>query len=80
MYVFILFEGRSPIILRGRREKGMYYFFSNTLYMYFLKVFLKLFVWSYLSQIYNIIIITNKFIQQNHYGSRPLKRTPLLKK
>jgi hypothetical protein len=25
-----LFEGRSPIILRGRREKGMYYFFSST--------------------------------------------------
>ena len=27
-----LFEGRSPIILRGGREKGMYFFFK-----YFLK-------------------------------------------
>jgi hypothetical protein len=29
-----LFKGRSPIILRGRREKGMY-FFSQVLFNYF---------------------------------------------
>jgi hypothetical protein len=30
-----LFEGRSPITLRGRREKGMYYFFSSTFNFFF---------------------------------------------
>jgi hypothetical protein len=32
-----LFEGRSPIILRGRREKGMYFFvqvFFKVFYYY----------------------------------------------
>ena len=42
-----LFEGRSPIILGGRREKGMYFFFK-----YFLIIFFKLFGWSYLSLTY----------------------------
>ena len=41
-----LFEGRSPIILRGRREKGMYYL------LVLLKFFFKLFGWSYLSFTY----------------------------
>ena len=35
-----LFEGRSPIMFRGRNEKGMYYFFQVIF-----KVFFKFFIW-----------------------------------
>jgi hypothetical protein len=31
-----LLEGGSPIILRGRREEGMYYFFSSTFNFFFI--------------------------------------------
>jgi hypothetical protein len=31
-----MFEGRSPIILRGRREKGMHFFFQVLLLFFFL--------------------------------------------
>jgi hypothetical protein len=36
-----LFEGRSPIILTGRREKGMHFSFSSTLYWYYSQSALK---------------------------------------
>ena len=39
-----LFEGRSPIMFRGRHEKGMYYFFQVLF-----KVFLKFVIWLELS-------------------------------
>ena len=47
-----LFEGWSPIILRGRREKGMYFFFK-----YFLKFF-----FNYLSGVISLWLMAVLFI------------------
>ena len=54
-----LFEGRSPIILRGRRDKGMYYFASSTFNFFFI-IWLQLSLFDCLTEDWRYVCLSKK--------------------
>ena len=55
-----LYEGRSPIILRGRHEKGMYFFFQVLFKIFFLIIWLELSLFDCLTEDWRYVCLPKK--------------------